>query len=233
MVRKDYSKNKVHFAVKNLFNVKSLQKWTSNTNLLHCKSCSKQSCWKKPYASFFFSSKKRPFLLILRSLTFVQQPFKGCFSVSNQTIAVVAIWVLLFQNWSQSFANGNWKTFRSNGNLLKLSMLLCCLVIFISSFCKCLLLLSQFLQTKLVKSKTCNENAVVKKVESWMKCKKGKKIFFELNDFSVTFKNVLKKVVFNFPDCIFLCEVFSYLEETSAVRSSSEPIFSAFEKYEI
>ena len=72
-----------------------------------------------------------------------------------------------------------------------------------------------------------------KKLKVEWNAKKGKKIFFELNDFSVTFKNVLKKVVFNFPDCIFLCEVFSYLEETSAVRSSSGPIFSAFEKYKI
>ena len=180
MVRKDYSKNKVHFAVKKLFNVKSLQKWTSNTNLLHCKSCSKQSCWKKPYASFFFSSKKRPFLLILRSLTFVQQPFKGCFSVSNQTIAVVAIWVLLFQNKSQSFANGNWKTFRSNGNLLKLSMLLCCLVIFISSFCKCLLCsYLRFCKQNLLSQKPAMKMQLWKKLKVEWNAKKGRK--FSLN----------------------------------------------------
>ena len=63
MVRKDYSKNKVHFAVKKLFNVKSLQKWTSNTNLLHCKSCSMQSCRKKPYASFLLFFKEKAFLI--------------------------------------------------------------------------------------------------------------------------------------------------------------------------
>ena len=79
MVRKDYSKNKVHFAVKKLFNIKSLQKWTSNTNLLHCKSCSTQSCRKKPYASFFSFFFKEKAILIDSSKSDIRAAFQRLF----------------------------------------------------------------------------------------------------------------------------------------------------------